>query len=90
MSIGSASKGSKVPDCGELLCLRFAKLYLFPAFHTGKTGDWKTMFTDEQNHHFKRVYRTRMKDCSLKFVWGEQDEEELCAKEQIPLSTPDH
>ncbi|XP_076011993.1 sulfotransferase family 5A, member 1 [Genypterus blacodes] len=42
----------------------------------GKTGDWKTMFTDEQNQHFKHVYRTRMQDCSLKSVWAEQDEEE--------------
>ncbi|XP_071384901.1 sulfotransferase family 5A, member 1 [Centroberyx affinis] len=53
----------------------------------GKIGDWKNMFTDEQNHFFESVFRSRMQDCSLKFVWERQDEEELCAIEGIPLKT---
>ncbi|XP_071775629.2 sulfotransferase family 5A, member 1 [Centroberyx gerrardi] len=53
----------------------------------GKIGDWKNMFTDEQNHFFESVFRSRMQDCSLKFVWERQDEEELRATEGIPLKT---
>ncbi|XP_070765935.1 sulfotransferase family 5A, member 1 [Enoplosus armatus] len=43
---------------------------------TGKIGDWKNMFTEEQNQYFKSVFKSKMQDCTLEFVWEEQDKEE--------------
>lgn len=42
----------------------------------GKIGDWKNMFTEEQNEYFNCVYKSKMKDCTLEFMWEEQKEEE--------------
>ncbi|XP_037548824.1 sulfotransferase family 5A, member 1 [Nematolebias whitei] len=42
----------------------------------GQIGDWKNMFTKEQNQHFDDVSNSKMQDCSLKFVWGEEEKEE--------------
>ncbi|XP_033485072.1 sulfotransferase family 5A, member 1 [Epinephelus lanceolatus] len=49
----------------------------------GKIGDWKNMFTEEMNQYFSRVFKSKMEDCTLKFEWGEQHEED--AYKQIPL-----
>uniref|UniRef100_A0A3Q3JWG4 Sulfotransferase n=1 Tax=Monopterus albus TaxID=43700 RepID=A0A3Q3JWG4_MONAL len=35
----------------------------------GETGDWKNMFTEEQNQCFESVYKSKMQGCTLKFVW---------------------
>ncbi|XP_058485812.1 sulfotransferase family 5A, member 1 [Solea solea] len=50
----------------------------------GKTGDWKNMFTEDQNQYFESVFRAKMQDCALEFVWELQDEEETPEQEQIP------
>ncbi|AWP01465.1 putative sulfotransferase family cytosolic 2B member 1-like [Scophthalmus maximus] len=42
----------------------------------GKTGDWKNMFTVEQNQYFESVFTSKMHDCNLEFVWEVQDKEE--------------
>ncbi|CAG5857155.1 sulfotransferase family 5A, member 1 [Menidia menidia] len=41
----------------------------------GQIGDWKNMFTKEQNQHFESVYRSKMQGCSLEFVWERQESE---------------
>ncbi|TWW67955.1 sulfotransferase family 5A, member 1 [Takifugu flavidus] len=38
----------------------------------GKVGDWKTMFTEEQDEYFNSVFKSKMDDCALDFVWEEQ------------------
>ncbi|MED6291400.1 hypothetical protein CHARACLAT_023206 [Characodon lateralis] len=43
----------------------------------GEIGDWKTMFTEEQNQYFDSVFKSRMQDCTLKFVWEKTEKEEL-------------
>ncbi|XP_070689996.1 sulfotransferase family 5A, member 1 [Pempheris klunzingeri] len=45
----------------------------------GKVGDWKNMFTEEQNQNFKSVYNSKMQDSAVKFVWEEQETEENAA-----------
>ncbi|XP_030270867.1 sulfotransferase family 5A, member 1 [Sparus aurata] len=50
----------------------------------GKIGDWKNMFTEEQNQYFRSVFKSKMQNCILEFVWDEQDKEET-DNEQIPL-----
>ncbi|KAM3877053.1 sulfotransferase family 5A, member 1 [Diretmus argenteus] len=47
----------------------------------GKIGDWKNIFTEEQNTYFERVFRSRMQDCPLKIVWEWPYDEELCSNE---------
>ncbi|XP_073321269.1 sulfotransferase family 5A, member 1 [Pagrus major] len=42
----------------------------------GKIGDWKNMFTEEQNQYFRSVFKSKMQNCTLEFVWEEQDKEE--------------
>ncbi|KAM9366978.1 sulfotransferase family 5A, member 1 [Symphorus nematophorus] len=42
----------------------------------GKIGDWKNMFTEEQNQYFKSVFKSKMHNCTLEFVWEEHDKEE--------------
>ncbi|XP_056135086.1 sulfotransferase family 5A, member 1 [Lampris incognitus] len=42
----------------------------------GKAGDWKNLFTDEQSRHFDSIFRSRMQDCSLNFVWEAPTEDE--------------
>ncbi|XP_061558267.1 sulfotransferase family 5A, member 1 [Phycodurus eques] len=37
----------------------------------GKVGDWRNMFTEEQNEHFERVLMGKMQGCSVEFVWGD-------------------
>ncbi|XP_051235651.1 sulfotransferase family 5A, member 1 [Dicentrarchus labrax] len=46
----------------------------------GKIGDWKNMFTEEQNQYFKSVFKSKMQDCTLEFVWEEPDKEEMHAQ----------
>ncbi|XP_069030065.1 sulfotransferase family 5A, member 1 [Embiotoca jacksoni] len=41
----------------------------------GKIGDWKNMFTEEQNKYFENVFTSKLQDCTLEFVWEEPDEE---------------
>ncbi|KAM9860676.1 sulfotransferase family 5A, member 1 [Aulostomus maculatus] len=43
----------------------------------GKIGDWKNMFTEEQNQCFESVLKSKMHDCTLEFVWEEPDDEKL-------------
>ncbi|KAG7235200.1 hypothetical protein INR49_003111, partial [Caranx melampygus] len=31
----------------------------------GKTGDWKTMFTEEQNRYFESIFKSKMQDFTL-------------------------
>ncbi|XP_040888785.1 sulfotransferase family 5A, member 1 [Toxotes jaculatrix] len=50
----------------------------------GKTGDWKNMFTEEQDQYFESVFKSKMQDCTLEFVWEVQDQEEAHTKEEIP------
>ncbi|XP_076592839.1 sulfotransferase family 5A, member 1 [Chaetodon auriga] len=42
----------------------------------GKIGDWKNMFTDEQNQYFTSIFKAKMHNCTLEFVWEEGDKEE--------------
>uniref|UniRef100_A0A1A8QAZ8 Sulfotransferase n=1 Tax=Nothobranchius rachovii TaxID=451742 RepID=A0A1A8QAZ8_9TELE len=39
----------------------------------GKIGDWRNMFTKQQNQYFDSVFNSKMKDCSLEFVWEEEE-----------------
>ncbi|XP_022056993.2 sulfotransferase family 5A, member 1 [Acanthochromis polyacanthus] len=48
----------------------------------GEIGDWKNMFTKEQNQHFESVCTSKMKGCALEFVWEKQDKEETNTEEQ--------
>ncbi|XP_051918519.1 sulfotransferase family 5A, member 1 [Hippocampus zosterae] len=38
----------------------------------GKVGDWRNLFTKEQNEHFERVVAKKMQACSLEFVWEQR------------------
>ncbi|XP_034535450.1 sulfotransferase family 5A, member 1 [Notolabrus celidotus] len=51
----------------------------------GKIGDWKNMLTEEQNQSFDKVYKSKMQDCTLEFVWEEQNEEERHVSEQATI-----
>uniref|UniRef100_A0A3Q3XBV7 Sulfotransferase n=1 Tax=Mola mola TaxID=94237 RepID=A0A3Q3XBV7_MOLML len=42
----------------------------------GKIGDWKNQFTQEQNQYFNSIFESKMENCTLEFVWEEQDKEE--------------
>ncbi|CAF94448.1 unnamed protein product, partial [Tetraodon nigroviridis] len=33
----------------------------------GKVGDWKTMFTEEQDEYFKSIFESKMENCALDF-----------------------
>lgn len=48
----------------------------------GEIGDWKNMFTEEQNQYFESVFTSKMQGCTLEFVWEKQDEEETNTEEQ--------
>lgn len=48
----------------------------------GKVGDWKTMFTEEQDEYFKSIFKSKMENCALDFVWEEQDGEETKSKDE--------
>uniref|UniRef100_A0A8C6NZ04 Sulfotransferase n=1 Tax=Nothobranchius furzeri TaxID=105023 RepID=A0A8C6NZ04_NOTFU len=51
----------------------------------GKIGDWRNMFTKQQNQYFDGVFNSKMKDCSLEFVWEEEERQE---KVLLPLKSP--
>lgn len=55
---------------------------LFSFKNPGKVGDWKTMFTQEQDEYFKSVFESKMENCALDFVWEEQDREEPKSKDK--------
>ncbi|XP_008291323.1 sulfotransferase family 5A, member 1 [Stegastes partitus] len=42
----------------------------------GEIGDWRNLFTEEQNQHFVSVFTSKMQDCTLEFVWEKQVKEE--------------
>uniref|UniRef100_A0A3B3VVP3 Sulfotransferase n=2 Tax=Poecilia TaxID=8080 RepID=A0A3B3VVP3_9TELE len=42
----------------------------------GEIGDWKNMFTGEQNRYFDTVFKSKMQDCILKLVWEKPENEE--------------
>lgn len=46
----------------------------------GKIGDWKNMFTEEQNQYFEDVFKSKMQDCPLEFIWEEQDNKDTHSK----------
>lgn len=46
-------------------------LFVFSTHYLGKIGDWKNTLTEEQDQLFDSVFRSKMKDCALEFVWGE-------------------
>ncbi|CAJ1049798.1 sulfotransferase family 5A%2C member 1 [Xyrichtys novacula] len=48
----------------------------------GKIGDWKNMFTEEQNQYFNNIFQSKMRDCALEPVWEEQNEEQRNSNEQ--------
>lgn len=50
---------------------------LFSSNNPGKVGDWKTMFTEEQDEYFKSIFESKMENCALDFVWEEQEKEEM-------------
>ena len=43
------------------------------------------MFTEELNQYFERVFKSKMEDCALEFVWEEQHKVETHADEQNPV-----
>ncbi|XP_059212514.1 sulfotransferase family 5A, member 1 [Centropristis striata] len=47
----------------------------------GKVGDWKNMFTEELNQYFDGVFKSKMEDCNLEFVWEEKHKVETQADE---------
>lgn len=53
---------------------------LFSSNNQGKVGDWKTMFTQEQDEYFKSVFKSKMENCALDFVWEAEDREETKSK----------
>ncbi|XP_060892790.1 sulfotransferase family 5A, member 1 [Labrus mixtus] len=53
----------------------------------GKTGDWKNMFTDEQNQYFNSVFKSEMQDCTLEFIWDERDEEDTHANDETSVNS---
>ncbi|KAL4613563.1 sulfotransferase family cytosolic 2B member 1-like [Arapaima gigas] len=51
-----------------------------PFMRKGKIGDWKNMFSEEQNRQFEEVFRTKMMGSALQFIWeAPQDPERLNA-----------
>ncbi|XP_061566089.1 sulfotransferase family 5A, member 1 [Cololabis saira] len=42
----------------------------------GQIGDWRNMFTEEQNQYFHSVFASKMQDCPLQFVWEKPEGEE--------------
>uniref|UniRef100_A0A3Q2ZUR0 Sulfotransferase n=1 Tax=Kryptolebias marmoratus TaxID=37003 RepID=A0A3Q2ZUR0_KRYMA len=42
------------------------------SFMRTQIGDWKNMFTKEQNQRFDSVFNSKMHDCTLEFVWEEE------------------
>ncbi|XP_061167118.1 sulfotransferase 2A8-like [Saccostrea echinata] len=38
-------------------------------YRKGEVGDWKSMFTEEQNKKFDQVFNEKMKDSKLKIQW---------------------
>ncbi|XP_062572863.1 sulfotransferase 1A1-like [Saccostrea cucullata] len=39
-------------------------------YRKGEVGDWKSMFTEEQNEKFDQVFNEQMKDSKLKIQWN--------------------
>lgn len=61
---------------GNIFLLRSKCVSLLCSFvNPGKVGDWKTMFTEEQDEYFNSVFKSRMENCALEFVWEEQQKE---------------
>ncbi|RVE74392.1 hypothetical protein OJAV_G00022050 [Oryzias javanicus] len=42
----------------------------------GQIGDWKSLFTEELDQYFNGVFKSKMLDCDLEFVWENLEEEE--------------
>ncbi|KAM9817080.1 sulfotransferase family 5A, member 1 [Neosynchiropus ocellatus] len=38
----------------------------------GEVGDWKNLFTGDQNQHFDIVMKSKMEGCSLEFIWEKE------------------
>lgn len=55
---------------------------LFSSNDPGKVGDWKSIFTEEQDEYFKSVFKSKMENSALDFVWEEQDREETKSQDK--------
>lgn len=56
--------------------LKNKNLVLIVFYHPGEIGDWRNMFTEEQNRYFDTAFKSKMQDCILKFVWEKPENEE--------------
>ncbi|XP_004067176.2 sulfotransferase family cytosolic 2B member 1-like [Oryzias latipes] len=42
----------------------------------GQIGDWRSLFTEELDQYFERIFTSKMLGCNLEFVWENVEEEE--------------
>lgn len=55
---------------------------LFSSNDPGKVGDWKSIFTEEQDEYFKSVFKSKMENSALDFVWEDRDREETKSQDK--------